>query len=184
MHHLIAAELIQLAKYDLEVRQQLQEENKLSPGYNPEMEAVHKQNAARLKQLIAQIGWPTIPKVGKEASEAAWLIVQHSIGDPVFIKSCYALLEQSAGTVNPQQLAYLHDRICYFEGKPQKYGTQYEDKGLYPVEDKNKVNALRTKLALKPHSMDIITEATKTELPTDLHTDPEFNAWRKKVGWI
>lgn len=184
MYPLIAAQLIQLARHDVEVRQRLLEENKLSPGYHPAMEAVHQQNAARLKEIILLIGWPTPSKVGNEASEAAWLIVQHSIGDPAFMKSCYALLEQSAGNVNPQHLAYLHDRICYFRGKPQKYGTQYDDNGLYPVEDKNMVNRLRKQLGLPPHPVDTITESTANEHSTDLHTDPEFNAWRKKVGWI
>jgi hypothetical protein len=184
MHQRIAAELIRLARHDSEVRQRLLKANRLSPGYNSEMEAVHQQNAAMLKEVIALIGWPTQSKVGNKASEAAWLIVQHSIGDPEFMKSCYALLQQATGDVNPQHLAYLYDRICYFEGKPQKYRTQYNDGSIYLVEDKNEVNLLRKQLHLKPHLMESIIEAPKTKPLTDLHNNPEFNAWRKKVGWI
>ncbi len=184
MNESIAKELIQLAQYDLTVRERLLKENKLSQGYNPVMEAVHKENALRLKEIIDLMGWPTKSKVGDQASEAAWLIVQHSISDPSFMKRCYTLLEQSMGDINPQNIAYLHDRICYFEGKPQKYGTQYDDGVLYPVENKNEVNVLRKELKLNPHPVDSIIELKKPDNSTDLHKDPNFNEWRKKVGWI
>ncbi|MFP5439077.1 MAG: hypothetical protein ACLGH8_14955 [Bacteroidia bacterium] len=44
-----------MARYDLEVRGQLINEGKLSLGYNPGMERVHK-NAARLMEIIDAIG--------------------------------------------------------------------------------------------------------------------------------
>lgn len=80
----IAGELTALAQHDLKVRERLLQENKLSPEYNAEMEAVHKANAARLKEIIDRIGWPSKSKVGTDASEAAWLIAQHAIGEPAF----------------------------------------------------------------------------------------------------
>lgn len=183
MNKEIAGQLIRLAEADLELREKLLKENKLD-GYNPEMEAVHKENAEILKEIINIIGWPTISKVGDEASEAAWLIVQHSIGDPLFMKKCLALLEESAGDINPQNFAYLYDRVCYFEGRPQKYGTQFDDNGIYPVEDKNEVNVLRQNLNLKPHTADSITQSNGSEKPEGLHNDQDFNEWRKKTGWI
>jgi len=183
MNEPIAQELIQLAQHDLTVRERLLKANKLSQGYNPEMELVHKENAARLRKIIDLIGWPTRSKVGDEASEAAWLIVQHAIGEPPFMKRCYALLMESMEDINPQNMAYLYDRICYFEGRPQKYGTQYDDGVLYPVENKNEVNVHRQKLQLKPLSDHIIVEYQKSDTG-DLHKDTGFNAWRKKAGWI
>ena len=183
MNETVAKELIHLAQHDLTVRERLLKENKLSDGYHPEMEAVHKENAVRLREIIDLIGWPTWSKVGEEASEAAWLIVQHAIGEPAFMKRCYALLMESIKDINPQNAAYLYDRICYFEGKPQKYGTQYDDGVLYPVENKNEVNALRQNLQLKPLPDHIIVEYQKSDTG-DLHKDAGFNAWRKKVGWI
>jgi hypothetical protein len=183
MNKPVAQALIQMAQHDLTVRERLLKENKLSDGYNPEMEWVHKENAARLKEIIDLIGWPTRTKVGKDASEAAWLIVQHAIGEPAFMKRCYALLMESMEDINPQNAAYLYDRICYFEGRPQKYGTQYDDGGLYPVENKKETNALRQKLQLKPLPDHTIVEYQKSE-SGDLHKDTGFNAWRKKVRWI
>ena len=178
-----AEELIEMAQHDLYVREKLLQEGALSRGYNPEMEAVHKKNAARLEQIINDIGYPTKSKVGIEASEAAWLIVQHAISEPALMKRCWQLIQKTED-VNPQNLAYMYDRICYFEGKPQKYGTQFDSRGLYPVEDKKEMIRLRKELKLKVHDEDMIVES-KTDEFTDLHPDDEtFNQWRKKVGWI
>jgi hypothetical protein len=183
MNKSIANEIIEMARYDLQVREELLKAGKLSPGYNPDMERVHLKNAARLDEIINIIGYPTSSKVGKEASEAAWLIVQHAISKPTLMKKCYALLSEASGDVNPQNLAYLHDRICYFEGRPQKFGTQFDDRGLYPVEDKDETIRLRKGLQLGTHDEALIIEAKKTQI--DLHPhDKDFNLWRKKVGWI
>jgi len=178
-----AEELIKMAQHDLRVREKLLQEGALSGGYNPEMEAVHKKNAARLAEIINDIGYPTKLKVGIEASEAAWLIVQHAISEPALMKRCCQLIQKTED-INPQNLAYLYDRICYFEGKPQKYGTQFDSRGLYPVEDKNEMIRLRKELKLKVHEDNMIVES-KADLTADLHPDDKtFNAWRKKVGWI
>lgn len=179
----IAQELIEMARLDLQVREKLLKEGGLSEGYNPEMEAVHKKNAARLEQIIDDIGYPTKSKVGIEASEAAWLTVQHAISEPELIKRCWRLIQKTED-VNPQNLAYLYDRICYFEGKPQKYVAQFDSRGLYPVEDKKEMVRLRKELKLKSHDEDMIVES-KADLTADLHPDDKtFNEWRKKVGWI
>jgi len=77
----IAQELIEMALHDLQVREKLFNDGALSDGYNPEMEAVHKKNAARLTEIVEEFGYPTKSKVGTEASEAAWLIVQHAISE-------------------------------------------------------------------------------------------------------
>lgn len=184
MENQLSGELIELAQYDLRVRERLSGEGKLSEGYNAEMEAVHRRNAAKLRKIVGRIGWPTVSKVGKEASDAAWLIVQHAIGEPEFMKSCYTLMVAAHADINPQNLAYLHDRICYFEGRPQRYGTQFAD-GLYPVENKEILNGLRRELGMAEHPERIIIEAGLSDTAADLHQGNEpFNQWRKKVGWI
>jgi len=180
----IAKELIEMAQHDLQVRDKLIKEGKLSVGYNPEMESVHKKNAARLNEIINVIGYPTRLIVGEEASNAAWLIVQHAISEPALMKKCYGLLSESDGEVNRENLAYLHDRICYFEGRPQKYGTQFDNRGIYPVEDKEEMIRLRKELKLGDIEQNAIIEI-KSEDHTNLHPDDlEFNNWRKQVGWI
>lgn len=185
MNKHIANELIEMARHDLEVREQLLNEGTLSSGYNPDMERVHRKNAARLAEIIDAIGYPTVPKVGKAASEAAWLIVQHAISEPELMRRCYALISQHPEGVNPQNLAYLHDRICYFEGRPQRYGTQFDDRGIYPVEDKEEMIHLRKELGLLAHDEELVVECKRTGHHDNLHPDDsEFNAWRKNVGWL
>lgn len=183
----LSLRLIQMAEHDLSAREKLQSENRLWKGYEPEREAVHRENADGLRQIIAEIGWPTRPKVGAEGSEAAWLIVQHAIGEASFMRECYELIRHVAADIDPQHLAYLHDRICYFSGKPQRYGTQYEGDHLFPVEDAGALNSLRADVQLPPIPAEKVIVSQHLAEPgtrQDLHTDPTFNQWRKKAGWI
>ncbi|WP_333862742.1 DUF6624 domain-containing protein [Sphingobacterium sp.] len=177
--------LIQLARRDLEVRERLSNENKLSKGYHPEMEKIHKENAQHLRQMIEMIGFPTISKVGREASEAAWLIVQHSISDPDFMKSCYQLMFQNQTDINLKQLAFLFDRIQFFQGKPQKFGTQLNSDGtIYPVINKNEINDLRNMYNLPELSLEEINKIPPVEdLESIESQNPEYIKWRQKVGW-
>jgi hypothetical protein len=182
----IASELIKLAEKDLQVRERLLAENKLGDGYNPVMESVHKENAVRLRDIIGKIGWPTRSKVGEEASEAAWLIVQHAIGEADFMRHCYELMEDSAEDVNPQNIAYLHDRICFFEARPQRYGTQYDDEGMYPVEDEKQLSNLRKQIQLPALDENTIAIAgnRKQMYSQKLEEDSDFQAWRRNSGWV
>src|SRR5262245_53637982 len=78
----VARELHELADRDQRVRAELAADGSLFKGYHPRMEAVHRENAARLASILEELGWPTEALVGSEAAEAAWLIAQHAIGAP------------------------------------------------------------------------------------------------------
>lgn len=153
LHPKLAAELSAMQKADLTLRQQLLEAGQLHSGYNKQMEAVHLQNADRLAEIIAEIGYPNAAKVGAKASAAAWLIIQHAISLPTFMKSCLQLAEED-GTVEPTEIAYLADRIAMFEERPQPFGTQFlpDEKGvlqLYRTEESLEVvNRKRKQLGL------------------------------------
>lgn len=77
---------------DTRVRQELLESGELGGSYVPRMEAIHIRNAARLRELIAVHGWPDETIAGKDGAEAAWLIVQHAIGEPEFQREMLRLL--------------------------------------------------------------------------------------------
>lgn len=107
---------------------------------------------AWLKSEIAARGWPV--EVGEDGAGAAWLIAQHS-PDLEFQKACFELLfALPESQSNAQYMAYLHDRICIREGKPQRYGTQSrpragsEEWELFPLEDAGAVNLERTRIGL------------------------------------
>lgn len=80
----------------------------------------------RLKEIIAEHGWPTIDLVGADGEDAAWAIAQHSDLDPAFQRQALELLRDAvaAGQASPGNLAYLEDRVAVAAGEPQTYGTQ------------------------------------------------------------
>jgi hypothetical protein len=121
---------------------------------NERMKAIDVKNTARMKEIIAQEGWPTKTLVGERASKAAWLLVQHADLDPAFQKQCLPLLEKTvaAGEGSAKDLAYLTDRVLVAEGKPQRYGTQFHNvEGKLvprPIEDEANVDARRAAVGL------------------------------------
>jgi hypothetical protein len=193
----ISQTILRLKEKDDKLRAKLIENGTLSNGYNQEMKAIHNSNAKELDRIIDLIGFPTSEKVGEEASNAAWLIIQHSIGQPVFMKRCAALMEIEVenGQADKINFAYLIDRIAIFEGNPQLYGTQFdwdENGELSPsyVDDYTKVNQRRKALGLNTLEEQIkaIRERMKIENqrpPKDFEERKrEYDQWRKSVGWI
>jgi hypothetical protein len=194
---IISERIIELKNADLQLRAKLIESKKLSEGYNEEMEKLHLQNAAILEEIINSIGYPTIDKVGKEASEAAWLIIQHSIGLPDFMKKCADRLQNEVDQkkADPIHLAYLSDRIAVLEGKPQLYGTQFdwdENGDLSPnlFDDLQMVNQRRQSIGLNSleEQTEIIRKRVKQENqlpPKDFEKQKqEVLEWKRKTGWI
>jgi hypothetical protein len=119
----LASELIQMAKIDQDMRM-----NWIYKDADWE-EAIDKTNQKRLKQIVSKYGWPTISSVGKRASNAAWLIVQHA-PDLKFKEKCLELMEQlPPSEVKTANIAYLKDRVLVRNGKPQIYGTQFNGFG-------------------------------------------------------
>lgn len=192
----IAEIIVGLKNADLELRDKLIQSGQLSEGYNEEMAKLHNKNAEILNDIIDKIGYPTIDKVGKEASEATWLVIQHSIGQPAFMKKLAKLLEEAVrdGRASKRNLVYLTDRIAVFENKPQLYGTQFdwdENGELSPhhFDDLTKVNQRRNSIGLNTlqEQTEIIRKQAKNEnqsSPTDFgKRKKEIERWKKSVGW-
>src|SRR6478672_11492777 len=122
-------ELVDMRSEDLSVREELLESGQLGGTYVPRMEAIHVKNAARLRELIDQHGWPAEDIAGKDGAEAAWLIAQHAVGEPDFQRQVLRLVTEcaTAGRIPAWHVAYLEDRIAMYEGRPQRYGSQWFD---------------------------------------------------------
>ncbi|WP_288424896.1 DUF6624 domain-containing protein [uncultured Spirosoma sp.] len=192
----IANELLERANHDLAVRQQLLDAGELSGGYNSDMEAVHLSNARWLQTIISQIGWPAQEQVGEAASQAAWLIVQHAISLPDFMKQALALMnaQKQTRTIDPVNLAFLSDRIAMYTDRPQSYGTQFvsdEQGRLVPYQldgSLDQVNQRRRQLGLNTvaeRMAQLTVEQNKTPTAADRRAEREsYDAWRKRVGWI
>jgi len=122
-------ELVSMRDEDLRVRGELEAAGQLGGPYVPRMEAVHVRNAARLRELIAEHGWPAEDIAGEDGAKAGWFIVQHSIGEPEFQRNVLNMLREyaAAGRIPAWHAAYLEDRIAMHEGRPQRFGTQWMD---------------------------------------------------------
>ncbi len=196
-HPKLALKIIQLQEADFQLRDRLIQRNELEKGYHKEMEQLHNQNAAILDQIIDDIGYPTIDKVGKAANEAAWLVIQHSIAQPDFMRKCAKLLAAAVenGQANPVNLAYLTDRIAIFENRLQQYGTQFDwdENGILSpqkYDDLIKVNQRRKTIGLNTieEQTKIMRARAKKEHqtpPTDFkNRQDEIEQWKCQIGWI
>ena len=181
---------------DLQVRAELAKDGSLFNGYHPRMRAVHDANATRLAAILNSLGWPCERQVGIDAAEAAWLIVQHAIAQPNFQRRALELLRQAVkdGDAPAVQAAMLEDRIRTFEGRPQRYGTQFDwdaegQVSPLPIEDPEGVDLRRLQVGLGP-----LEEATQAQRkvvkeqgegpPADWQArQREMDAWCREVGW-
>ena len=144
----IAGEIERMAKIDEDMRHRTLE-NGLWDG------AVDAKNTARMKEIVAKIGWPTISKVGKQASSDAWLLVQHADYQVEFQECCLALMKtEPKGEIYLRNIAMLEDRVRVNRNQPQMYGTQFrQDTGEHkplPIEDAANVNERRREMGLGP----------------------------------
>lgn len=118
-----------------------------------------------LQRVIAERGWPGRSRVGDRASNAAWLIVQHS---PIaeFQERMVRQLEAEVarGEIRASDLALLSDRVRVHRGEPQRYGSQFSVQGnrlvADPIVDIAAVDSLRAAIGLPPMT-DYVREMAK-----------------------
>ena len=195
-----------MARGDLTLREDLTRDGSLFQGYHPRMEALHQRNAARLAAVIDAHGWPGRSRVGQDGAPAAWLILQHAIGNPPLMRRGLTLLQGGVreGEVSALEVAMLEDRIRIFEGRPQRYGTQFDwdEHGRLsplPLEDPAGVDARRRAIGLGPLDQDIRRRraatawgrergrgrGTRAERPPASWAarQRDMETWLRQVGW-
>lgn len=197
MNKSLQQELMTLCAQDEETRAELVASGELFDGYHPRMAAVHTRNANALSRIVDEWGWPGVSLVGNKGAEAAWLVLQHSIGHPELQRRCLPLLQAAAdaGDIPAIYVAYLEDRICCFEERPQRYGTQFDwdDNGQMsplPIQDPDRVDSLRDSVGLGPllERIEQVRKDARAEgqqPPADREKrQREKRAWARSVGWI
>ena len=186
------AEILSMEKEDFNLTEQLRNNKLLERcGYHPVLEKCHKHNSKKLNEIINRYGFPTLKNSNSEVVNAAWKIVQHSIGEPSFMKKCFALLLELSSEEIPLNLrAYLGDRIAFYERKPQKYGTQFDydlngKMTVWWLVDKIHVEEWRAHVGLPP-----LREIEKyyASYPSVSIEEAKFmrkqqEAWLLSVGW-
>ena len=131
------------------------------------IKAVKKETKNRFretKNIILKEGFPTYSEVGVYASNAAFLIVQHS-KDQKLSKKLIPVLREAAlkKETSAENYAMLHDRYLMHNNKKQLYGTQvvrynikkengYEmsNDQFWNIEDEKNVDIRRKELGLAP----------------------------------
>jgi len=197
MNRELKTDLLAMADEDNRLRAELVASGELFRGYNSRMADVHQRNAEQLDTIIQQHGWPGRSLVGEEGADAAWLVLQHAIGSPALQRRCLPLLKESAkaGEIDASNVAYLEDRICVFEGRSQRYGTQFDwdesgELSPLPLQDARQVDSYRESVGLGPLSDRIEQARQQAELeqdspPSDFEKRrAEMKAWAKSVGWL
>jgi hypothetical protein len=187
--------LVEMFTQDMIVRDRLAADGSLFQGYHPEMQAVHDRHAVELDALLGG-AWPTIPDVGTEGQNAAWRIVQHAIAQPGFQRRYLTLIRDAAarGQAPGWQVAMLEDRVRFFEGRNQLYGTQFDwdangELSPLPIEDADGVDARRAALGLESLAATTARQRAQALAAGDKKpADPQarqaaFEAWTRQVGW-
>lgn len=123
------------------------------------MRRVDGPNTEWIKEVVAERGWPTRAEVGADGRSALFFLVQHADHDAAFQRSALDPMREAyeAGDASGSNFAMLVDRIRKAEGKPQVYGSQFDQTPgnpwrLWPVEDEANVDARRAEMRLPPLS--------------------------------
>lgn len=118
-------------------------------------------NLTWFKQQIVEIGWFGKRQFGWAADRAALLLVQHADADPDFQKQVADSLESrlETGDTDPENFAYLVDRVAVRAGRPQRFGTQIEcvqGKWVAPeIESRDTLDARRDRVNLVAYDVQI-----------------------------
>lgn len=187
----LRSELLSMQKEDLDFGEKLIQAGELQAGqYHPGMEAIHVKNGSRMREILAQYGWPTRTLVGVDGEEAAWLVVRHAIGNPNVQRESLRLLAQAVavGEAPAWQTACLADRIASLEGRPQRFGTHldWDDNGyhsVYKLEDPDHVQDFRHSVGLGPLKQRRPEGQTPMTPEGLTQYRARFDAWAKAVGW-
>jgi hypothetical protein len=149
-------ELAERGRTDQAVREGFGTGGKLDSAQIVAMMRTDSANTNWLKTYVGRWGWPTGAQIGREAVNAAFLIVQHAVQDTAFMRAMLPAIVKSyeRGDLNGGAVAMLTDRIAVKAGRPQVYGTQLSLKDgrwvLDPIGDSAHVDERRRTMGLPP----------------------------------
>lgn len=121
-----------------------------------------RQDSTRLQAFQTaerRYGWPRASRVGKDAVQQAYLLVQHA---PAAVHASYQDTLRAAyarGELLSMDYATYLDRVLLYKGQLQRYGTQsgrrvlakgQEEDYLLPVEDLPELDHRRATMKLEP----------------------------------
>jgi len=90
-----------------------------------DLREINRQNVAIVKNIINQIGFPTINLTSQNAYKAAVLVILHSGDLELLNQSINNLRKMDPSSIQQRDIAYMIDKARVIQGLPQLYGTQY-----------------------------------------------------------
>lgn len=161
----LAKLIIDMSKVDQNVRN-IAIADPLNKKKIKKMYEMDQKHFSIVEKIIKEDGLPTFDLVGKKASEAFWLLVQHSDSHKDFQRKVLDLMKKALkqNQVYARNVAYLTDRVRDGMGKKIIFSTQYlfKDKKVVPkpVLYPKKLSKLRRDYGL-PTVADDIKKITK-----------------------
>jgi len=153
-------ELLKRLEKDQAIRNEIIAKGAFKPGtalFN-RMISIDAENTAWMKTIVEKYGWPGPELVGKDGTEAAFLLVQHA--EHGFQKEMLPLVRDAyrANKLKGEDYALLLDRVLVGDGKPPVYGTQAKSIDKWnghepvfdPIEDEANVDRRRAEVGLPP----------------------------------
>jgi len=91
-------------------------------------DSVFTLNKRKAEKMFSQYGFPGFAQIGEQGSRNFWLIVQHCDKFPEFQKKVLLAMDKEVkgNNADPNNYAYLFDRVQVNAGQKQKFGTQVD----------------------------------------------------------
>jgi hypothetical protein len=137
-------------------REKLDQDVRKDPAKQADMGKVDADNTAFLKKTVQELGWIDAGRFGAQASNTAFLIVQHSGDMPLMLAALPAIEKDvKAKLVDGGAYALLYDRVKLNLGEKQRYGSQIArtasgEMVVLTLEDKAKVDQFRKEMGMTP----------------------------------
>lgn len=159
----LQADLLQIFEEDQKYRKQMSSIEKTYGYQSKEMQDLIKIilekdsiNLIKVKAILDKYGWVGSDKVGAQANQTLFLVIQHS--DLATQQKYLPMMRQAVKDqkANGSALALLEDRVALGEGRKQTYGSQIDrddDTGksyVLPLEDPDNVDKRRSEVGLGP----------------------------------
>ena len=193
----LRTELLQIGEDDQKYRLQLEEIRQAGRSINSEqarepwakIKASDATNRRKVKTILDQYGWLGPEQVGADASEAMFMVIQHSdlATQQKYLPMLRAAVKENR--LSPKMLPLLEDRVALRSGRRQVYGTQIGDSaelgGTYvsPLEDPDNVDKRRAEVGLGPLAEYVKRWSITWDVEAYKKRLPEIEAHQKRVHY-
>ncbi|EKT2069283.1 hypothetical protein O8E88_001080 [Flavobacterium psychrophilum] len=144
-------------------------------------DSVFSKHKNRIELLFSKYGYLGINELGKSGTNDFWLFVQHSDKFPEFQKRVLKSMNKAVkkGNANPNNYAYLMDRVNANNGEKQMFGTQVDYRMNGQAKPKNGlIDSLNVDKRRKEYDLDSLKKYLNTM--TEMHFEMNKDYFDKK----